>query len=100
VLNYRCSWSCPRFRTRTQQRANQCARKCDSDAKILECGIQTTEILFRSRTKKSLETRASHHQCACDQTDLSRNPCASRTFDIRTIECCSDRSRRGQALRR
>jgi hypothetical protein len=32
-----------------QQRANQCARKCDSDLKILECGVGITAIWFRDR---------------------------------------------------
>ena len=41
----------PRFDRCAQQRANQCARKCDSDLKILECGIGITAIWFRSRTR-------------------------------------------------
>src|SRR5262245_5027087 len=39
----------PEFGTCTQQRANQCARKCDSDLKILECGIGITANWFRDR---------------------------------------------------
>jgi hypothetical protein len=29
-------------------------------------------------------TRTSHHQCACDQTDVSRHRCATSTFDRRS----------------
>jgi hypothetical protein len=39
----------PRFGTCMQQRANQCARKCDSDLKILECGIGITANWFQDR---------------------------------------------------
>jgi hypothetical protein len=48
--------------TQQQQRANQCARKCDSDLKILECGKGITAIWFRGRMKiiecASLDTNA------------------------------------------
>jgi hypothetical protein len=49
----------PRFGTCTPQRANQCVRKCDSDLKILECGIGITAILFRGRSKITSNARAS-----------------------------------------
>ena len=45
MLDYRFYDQAPRFGTCTQQRANQCDRKCDSDLKILECGIGITAIL-------------------------------------------------------
>src|SRR5215467_7961466 len=38
---------------------NQCARKCDSDLKILECGIGITAIRFRGRLKITSNARAS-----------------------------------------
>jgi hypothetical protein len=44
----------PRFGTCTEQRANQCARKCDSDLKILECGIGITAILVSKRHEDKL----------------------------------------------
>ena len=47
-----------RFGTCTPQRANQCARKRDSDLKILECGIGITAIRFRARLIITLNARA------------------------------------------
>ena len=48
----------PGFGTRTQQRANQCARKCDSDLKILECGIGITAISFRGHGSSNAPKQA------------------------------------------
>jgi len=48
----------PPIRTYTPQRANQCARKCDSDFKILECGIGITAIWFRGRGSSNAPNQA------------------------------------------
>jgi hypothetical protein len=85
----------PRFGTCTQQRANQCDRKCDSDLKILECGIGITTILV----SKPHEDKLGNTSLAAIVNARQRFICffektvrRLRTFDMRTIGRCSDQS--------
>jgi hypothetical protein len=85
----------PRFGTCTQQRANQCDRKCDSDLKILECGIGITAILV----SKPHEDKLGNTSLAAIVNARQRFICffektvrRLRTFDMRTIGRCSDQS--------
>ena len=88
MLDYRFHDQAPRFGTYTQQRANQCDRKCDSDLKILECGIGITAILVSKPHEDklgntSLAAIVNAPAIICFPEKTVRR---LRTFDMRTTE--------------
>src|SRR5215467_8920418 len=92
----------PRFGTCAPQRANQCARKCDSDLKKLECGMGITAIWFRGRMNLSDDIRAGSSNAPNQATSaaLVSHDRAGRADDAHGLPCAirSDRGSRQNAV--